>query len=107
MIKIFSSKPKQSLSDLPKAGLVIANAAKQSAISKVAADSLLAIVGHFPQGFGITYIPLEVDGTYADSYEFAIVTGLNPSDPFEPICRVATRNLTFIGNGQVRLVQVM
>lgn len=103
---VFSSKPQQSLHDLPKAGLVIANAAKQSAVSKVAADSLLAILGHFPQGFGITYIPRDADGKFADSYEYAIVIGLNPTNAFEPICRVATRNLGFIGNGQVKTIDV-
>jgi hypothetical protein len=81
--------------------LIVAKAAERDAISKVVADSLLSIVGHFPQGYGITYIPKDSDRKEADRYEYAIVTGLNPEDPFVPTCRVATRNLTFIASGQV------
>jgi len=98
---IFSSKQNHNFFDLPKAMLIVAKAAEREAISKLVADSLLSIVGHFPQGYGITYIPKDNDKKTADSYEYAIVTGLNPEDPFVPTCRVATRNLTFIASGQV------
>jgi hypothetical protein len=98
---IFSSKENHNFFDLPKAMLIVAKAAERDAISKVVADSLLSIVGHFPQGYGITYIPKDSDRKEADRYEYAIVTGLNPEDPFVPTCRVATRNLTFIASGQV------
>jgi hypothetical protein len=97
---IFSSKQSYNFLDLPKAGLVIARAAEGGAISKVVADYLLSIVGHFPQGYGITYIPKDDDNQDMDRYEYAIVTELNPTDPYIPRCRVATRNLTFISNGQ-------
>ncbi|MFT5276691.1 MAG: hypothetical protein ACI97K_001254 [Glaciecola sp.] len=96
---IFSSKQSYNFMDLPKAGLLIIKAAKHAAISQVAADTLLAIIGHFPQGYGITYIPKDDDNKNLDRYEYAIVTGLNPEDPFVPICRVATRNLSFIPSG--------
>ena len=98
---IFSSKQNYSFLDLPKAMLIVGKAAERLSISKVVADSLLAIVGHFPQGYGITYVPKDDDNKRIDRYEYAIVTGLNPKDPFVPTCRIATRNLTFIPSGQV------
>jgi hypothetical protein len=98
---IFSSKQNHNFFDLPKAMLIVGKAAERESISKVVADSLLEIVGHFPQGYGITYIPKDDDNKSIDRYEYAIVTGLNPNDPFVPTCRIATRNLTFIASGQV------
>ena len=103
---IFSSKKSYNFLDLPKAGLVIAKAAERGSISKVAADSLLSIVGHFPQGYGITYIPKDDDGQDMDRYEYAIVTELNPADPYIPRCRIVTRQLTFISNGQTMSVKM-
>ena len=98
---IFSAKSTHNLYDLPKAGLVVTKAAENGVISKIAAESLIAIVGHFPQGYGITYIPKDNDNKDLNSYEYAIVTELNPEDPYVPRCRKATRKLTFISNGQV------
>jgi len=98
---IFSSKQSYNFFDLPKAQLLIGNAAEKIAISKVVTNALLSILGHFPQGYGITYIPKDDDKTYLDRYEYAIVVGLNPANPYVPTCRVATRNLKFIANGQV------
>jgi len=103
---IFSSKHSYNFMDLPKASLVVARAAEVGSISKVIADSLLSIVGHFPQGFGITFIPKDDDKLDMDCYEYAIVTELNPEDPFTPRCRVATRTLTFISSGQTIAVKV-
>lgn len=101
---VFSSKPDYNFLDLPKAALVVTNAGDKGAISKLVAQKLLDIVGYFPQGFGITYIP-EEDGGQVDRYEYAIVTKLNPEDPYHPVCRVATRHLTFISSGSVITVQ--
>jgi hypothetical protein len=98
---IFSSKQSYNFLDLPKAGMVIAKAAERGAICKFAAESLISIVGHFPQGYGITYIPKDDDRQDMDRYEYAIVTELNPADPYIPRCRAATRNLTFISSGQI------
>ncbi|MFT4654432.1 MAG: hypothetical protein ACJA0G_001078 [Kangiellaceae bacterium] len=98
---IFSSKQNHSFSDLPKAMLFLSKAAQRDNISKVATNGLLAILGHFPQGYGIIYIPKEDDQKLIDCYEYAIVTELNPADPFVPKCRIATRNLTFIAGGKV------
>ena len=55
----------------------------------------LPISGHFPQGFGITYIPKDSDKRDLDRYEYAIVNGLYPLEPEQPVCRQVTRNLTF------------
>lgn len=101
---ILSSKQSYNVFDLPKAHLLIGKAAEKLAISRVAADALLSILGHFPQGYGITYIPKDNDNKHLDRYEYAIVAELNPADPYEPTCRVATRNLTFIANGQMMLI---
>jgi hypothetical protein len=98
---IFSSKPNHRILDLPKAMLIVIKAAERESIRKVVADSLLSILGHFPQGYGITYIPKDDEKKNIDLYEYAIVTGLNPEDPFVPICRLVTRNLTFVANGQL------
>ena len=100
---IFSTKQDANFMDSPKAGLLIMKTAKRNAVSKTAAKALLSIVGHFPQGYGVTYIP-RTDNEYSDQYEYAVVVGLNPADPFEPICRAATKNLKFIPNGQMLTV---
>ncbi len=103
---IFSSKQSHNFLDLPKAGLVITRAAEGGSISKVFAECLLSIVGHFPQGYGITYIPKDDDMQDMERYEYAIVTELNPADPYIPRCRVATRNLTFISGGHTNSVNI-
>ena len=103
---IFSSKKSYNFLDLPKAGMVITRAAEGGAISKVFAECLLSIVGHFPQGYGITYIPKDDDMKDMERYEYAIVTELNPEDPYIPRCRVATRNLTFISSGNTNSVNI-
>ncbi len=58
-------------------------------------DTLLEITGVFPQGYGITYIPKDSDRRDMDRYEYAIVNGLFPFEPEQPICRQVTRNLKF------------
>lgn len=62
-------------------------------------EALLSITGTFPQGFGITYIPLDSDQKPLDRYEYAIVNGLYPTDADQPICRAVTRNLTYHSSG--------
>ena len=96
---IFSTKKSYDFFSLPKAGLLINKTAERGGVSVVAANALLSIIGHFPQGFGITYIPKNNKNQDLDRYEYAIVIGLNPVDPFVPTCRRVTRNLTFIANG--------
>lgn len=97
---IFSTKPDSHLSNLPKATLVLEKAAQMNAISNIYTEHFIKIVGHFPQGFGITYIPKDNDNQDLDRYEYAIVYALNPANPFAPICRTATRHLTFNSVGK-------
>lgn len=96
---IFSYKEGQTLFDLPKAGLLLNKSAASASISKTVVKAFIDILGHFPQGYGIVYIAENPDGSFSDSYEYAIVTELNPKDPFKPTCRKATKHLQFISNG--------
>lgn len=98
---IFSTKLNADYSDTAKAGKVIAKAAEYGSVSEAIANHFIQIVGHFPQGFGITYIPLDENENELDRYEYAIVTHLNPENPQLPICRGATRNLRFHSTGQI------
>lgn len=98
---IFSTKPNASYKDMPKAAMVIDKAAEHGSVNKAIAAQFINMVGHFPQGFGMTYIPKDNDGAWLDRYEYAIVTGLNPPKPYLPVCRTATRNLKFTSAGQV------
>jgi hypothetical protein len=97
---VFSTKPDSNLSNLPKATLVLEKAAQMKAVESKYTDYFISIVGHFPQGYGITYIPKDKDNQDLERYEYAIVYALNPLDPFVPICRTATRHLTFNSLGK-------
>ena len=44
-------------------------------------------------------MPIDELGQYGDCYEYAVVNRLYPSVPEQPLCRIATRKLTFIGYG--------
>ncbi|MGO4892560.1 hypothetical protein [Flavobacterium sp. W21_SRS_FM6] len=103
---IFSTKPDPSLANLPKATLVLEKAAEIKSISAQYTKSFIQMVGHFPQGFGVTYIPKDDDGHDLDRYEYAIVCALNPVNSFAPICRTATRHLTFNSAGKMLVVPV-
>ena len=96
---IFSTKSSYSYKVLPKVYQVLNQNAERGACSQTVVDALYKITGMFPQGYGITYRPSESDGSPSDTYEYAIVTRLYPSNPEQPICRVATRKLAFIGYG--------
>lgn len=80
---------------IPKVFLLLKKGAEKGNYSESVVEALLKITGVFPQGFGITYIPKDSDGKDLDRYEYAIVNSLYPSNPHSPICRAATRNLTF------------
>lgn len=97
---IFSTKTETNLNNLPKATLVLEKAALQQTINPQLCQSFISIVGHFPQGFGITYIPKDRENQDLERYEYAIVFALNPPNPFIPICRTATRHLTFNSVGK-------
>jgi hypothetical protein len=97
---VFSTKPDSNLSNLPKATLVLEKSAQMNSIETNYTEHFIKLVGHFPQGFGITYIPKDNDNHDLDRYEYAIVYALNPANPFVPICRTATRHLTFNSVGK-------
>ncbi|GGO68898.1 hypothetical protein [Bowmanella pacifica] len=101
---VLSTKPGQSYDTLPKATLVLQKAAEKDALNSKAVQSFISVVGHFPQGFGITYIPKDSDRRDLDRYEYAIVNGLYPENPSIPICRSATKNLEFTGLGHDLLI---
>ncbi|HEY9040750.1 MAG TPA: hypothetical protein VIN66_01085 [Rheinheimera sp.] len=92
---VLSTKGSFAYDTLPKVTLVLEKGVEKGVYSKVAVDALISITGVFPQGFGVTYIPKDSDKQDMDRYEYAIVTGLYPSDIRQPICRMVTRNLTY------------
>jgi hypothetical protein len=92
---ILSTKANHSYSSLPKATLVLEKGAENKAFSMDVVKRFVEITGTFPQGFGITYIPKDPDKRDLDRYEYAVVIGLYPTNPNVPLCRAATRNLTF------------
>ena len=97
---VLSTKPDYSKSTLPKGYLVIEQLAKSGALNRRMATQFLKIVGYFPQGYGISYLPVDANGFPKDQYEYAIVNRLYPSEPSEPHCRAVTRKLSFVRGGQ-------
>ncbi|NQY62371.1 MAG: hypothetical protein HRT38_01405 [Alteromonadaceae bacterium] len=97
---ILSTKPSYNYKLLPKVYIVLQQNAERGACCKSVVDALHQITGSYPQGFGITYIPTDPNGKLTDRYEYAIVTQLNPPNLDEPLCRSATKNLTYISYGQ-------
>lgn len=92
---VMSTKSNYSYETLPRVSAVMDKGAEVGAYDKEISDALMSMVGWFPQGFGVTYIPKDSDGRDADRYEFAIVNSLYPQAQDVPICRVATRGLQF------------
>ena len=101
---VFSTKTDYSRKSLPKGYLLIEQLAKKGALNKKLAEDFINLVGYFPQGFGITYIPLNENGQEKEQYECAIVVGLNPQKPAEPICKIVTRNQKYITGGQQEVI---
>lgn len=91
---IFSTKASYNYKVLPKVYQVLNKNAELGACSQKAVDALYQITGMFPQGYGVIYMPQD-----GDCYEYAIVNRLYPVEPDQPLCRMATRKLTFIGYG--------
>ncbi|TWX52437.1 hypothetical protein [Colwellia hornerae] len=96
---ILSTKDSYNYKLLPKVYQVLNQNAERGACSQRVVNALTKITGHFPQGYGVTYIPYDQD--INDRYEYAIVSQLYPDHADQPICRTATRNLAFISYGQV------
>jgi len=96
---IFSTKDNYNYKVLPKVFQVLNKNAELGHCSQKIVDALYQITGMFPQGYGVIYMPEDEMGHQADCYEYAIVNRLYPNNSEEPLCRVATRQLGFIGYG--------
>lgn len=95
---VLSTKSSYNYKVLPKVFQALNQNAERGACSQTIVDALYQITGMFPQGYGVTYIPSEM-GQAGDFYEYAVVTQLYPKDPEHPLCRCATRQLSFVGYG--------
>lgn len=92
---VLSTKPGYAKNTLPKSYLLIERLAKQQSINARLAAHFISVVGYFPVGFGICFIPLNDKGEEKNNFEYAIVSGLNPELPADPVCKVVSRNQTF------------
>lgn len=101
---VLSTKPDYCRSSLPKGYMLIEQLAKKGGLNKQLAQEFIDMVGYFPQGFGINFIPINDNGTEKEQYECAIVTGLNPKDPSAPVCKVVTRNRKYITTGGIEVI---
>ena len=97
---ILSTKDSYNYKVLPKVYQVLNKNAELGACSQNVVDSLYQITGMFPQGYGVIYMPEDEMGQLGDCYEYAVVNQLYPPVPEQPLCRMATRKLTFIGYGR-------
>lgn len=97
---VLSTKPSYNYKVIPKVYSVLNLNADRGACEQTVVNSLYKITGMFPQGYGVTYVPKTVDGIDLDYYEYAVVCQFYPENPEEPICRQATRNLSYISYGQ-------
>ena len=102
---ILSTQKSYNYKLLPKVFQALNQNAAKGGCSQKVVDALYKITGIFPQGFGITYIPIDKKGKQQDIYEYAIVNQLYPENPLEPSCRIATRQLTFINYGPNSIIK--
>lgn len=100
---VLSTKDSYNYKVIPKVYQVLNQNAERGSCSQSIVDTLYLITGDFPQGFGMVYIPKDIDQEVR--FEYAIVTQLYPENPEEPICRMTTRYLTFIGYGHDLVVK--
>ncbi len=96
---IFSTKANYNYTVLPKVFQVLNKNAELGACSQKVVDALYQITGMFPQGYGVIYMPEDEMKQQSGCYEYAIVNRLYPPIPEQPLCRIATRKLTFICYG--------
>ncbi|MCF2946629.1 hypothetical protein L0668_00790 [Paraglaciecola aquimarina] len=102
---IFSTKREFSKSTLPNASVLIAQLASKNKISSQVANAFISIVGKFPMGYGVVYLPKDMRGIELNHYEYAIVIGLNPAKLDEPNCRLVSRNLLFSEYGKNEVIE--
>jgi len=96
---VLSTRKNFDYKSLPRVFMLLNKGAEKGSHSQVVVNSLLKILGIFPPGFGVTYIPQNMDGVDLERFEYAIVNGIYPENPHAPILRVATKNLTFTSSG--------
>jgi hypothetical protein len=102
---VLSTKRSYQRQELPKAALLVEKLAQKKIVSPQVAKAFIDIVGYFPQGYGVTYIPIDVRGFEGDGYEYAIVNRLYPKVPKEPICRKVTCQLSYISSGNTEVIK--
>jgi hypothetical protein len=102
---IFSTKRDYQRKSLTTASILIEQLAIKKVISGPIAKAFVDIVGQFPLGYGIVYIPKDMRGEELELYEYAIVSGLNPKLVDEPICRPVTKNLMFLTHGKTMVME--
>jgi hypothetical protein len=96
---VLSTRKNFDYKSIPRVFMLLNKGAEKGSHSQVVVNSLLKILGVFPPGFGIAYIPQNMDGADLDRFEYAIVNGIYPENPHAPILRIATKNLTFTSSG--------
>lgn len=101
---VFSTKRDFERKSLPTASILIAQLAVQKKLSPKISKTFIDIVGQFPLGYGITYIPRDLNGEELELYEYAIVSRLNPKKTDEPVCRLVTKNLIFLPTGKTAVI---
>lgn len=95
---VLSTKQDYKRSDLPKAALILEQMANKGAASQKAVDEFIKLVGYFPQGYGVCFIPeTQVGGS---KYEYAIVNQLSPTEKQIPKCKIVTKKLMFTISGK-------
>ncbi|WP_448212627.1 hypothetical protein [Colwellia sp. MEBiC06753] len=102
---VLSTKPNYKYKLIPKVYQALNQNAERGACSQDVVNCLYKVTGMFPQGFGVTYLALDAAGNSLQRYEYAIVNQLYPNNPEEPHCRIATRQLSFIGYGSDMIVK--
>ncbi|MGJ8678939.1 hypothetical protein [Paraglaciecola sp.] len=102
---IFPTKREFSKSTLPNASVLIAQLASKKKISTQVANAFISIVGKFPMGYGVVYLPRDARGIELNHYEYALVVGLNPAKVDEPNCRLVSRNLLFSEYGKNEVIE--
>lgn len=99
---VLSSKQDYKRCDLPKAAVLLEQMAIKKIISTKAVSEFVAMVGYFPQGYGICYIPEQSKSV--STFEYAVVNRLYPPNKQTPYCKRVSRKGVFIATGNNLLV---
>ncbi len=99
---VLSSKQDYKMSDLPKAAILLEQMAIKKTLSAKAVNEFVSIVGYFPQGYGICYIPEQ--SNKSSNFEYAVVNRLYPPNKQTPLCRKVSRKGVFNSSGNNLLV---